>query len=93
MNKKEVTRQSSVKPHYLRLEKEEEEEPEKQQSELQKERPTEEPTEKSVWKRKLIKMLDSAKVNSGMCYVEEVMPRTLGNAYMTRHGTHPQRAN
>lgn len=34
MNKKEVTRQSSVKPHYLRLEKEEEEEPEKQQSEL-----------------------------------------------------------
>lgn len=45
------------------------------------------------WKRKLIKMLDSAKVNSGMCYVEEVMPRTLGNAYMTRHGTHPQRAN
>ena len=34
MNKKEVTRQSSVKPHYLRFEKEEEEEPEKQQSEL-----------------------------------------------------------
>ena len=48
---------------------------------------------KGIWKRKLIKMLDSAKINSGMCCVEEVMPRTLGNAYMTRHGTHPQRAN
>lgn len=36
--------------------------------------------EKSVWKRKLIKVLNTAKVNSGMCCVEEVMLKTLGNA-------------
>lgn len=45
-----------------------------------KRKAAEEPTEKSVWKRKLIKVLNPAKVNSGMCCVEEVMLKTLGNA-------------